>query len=141
MSEGRSKFARMTRDDRLLVMELLASGSSAEEAGRAVGCTGRSVHRLLVALGGVKARQRPRSLLRLSLEDREEIRVGLRVGDSFAQIARSIGRSASTVSREVANNGGRRRYRAVAADGAACRRALRPKPAKLATIPALRVRV
>jgi transposase, IS30 family len=141
MSEGRSKFARMTRDDRLLVLELLASGSSAEEAGRAVGCTGRSVHRLLVALGGVKARQRPRSLLRLSLEDREEIRVGRRVGDSFAQIARSIGRSASTVSREVANNGGRRRYRAVAADGAACRRALRPKPAKLATIPALRVRV
>ena len=141
MSEGRSKFARMTRDDRLLVIELLASGSSAEEAGRAVGCTGRSVHRLLVALGGVKARQRPRSLLRLSLEDREEIRVGLGVGDSFAQIARSIGRSASTVSREVANNGGRRRYRAVAADGAACRRALRPKPAKLATIAALRVRV
>jgi transposase, IS30 family len=139
MSEGRSKFARMTRDDRLLVMELLACGSSAEEAGRAVGCTGRSVHRLLVALGGVKARQRPRSLLRLSLEDREEIRVGL--GDSFAQIARSIGRSASTVSREVANNGGRRRYRAVAADGAACQRALRPKPAKLATIAALRVRV
>jgi IS30 family transposase len=141
MSEGRSKFARMTRDDRLLVMELLASGSSAEEAGRAVGCTGRSVHRLLVALGGVKARRRPRSLLRLSLEDREEIRVGLGVGDSFAQIARSIGRSASTVSREVANNGGRRRYRAVAADRAACRRALRPKPAKLATIGALRVRV
>ena len=65
MSEGRSKFVRMTRDDRLLVMELLASGSSAEEAGRAVGCSGRSVHRLLVALGGVKARQRPRSLLRL----------------------------------------------------------------------------
>ena len=123
MSGGRSKFARMTRDDRLLVMELLASGSSAEEAGRAVGCTGRSVHRLLVALGGVKARQRPRSLLRLSLEDREEIRVGLGVGDSFAQIARSIGRSASTVSREVANNGGRRRYRAAAADRAACRRA------------------
>ncbi len=141
MSEGRSKFARMTRDDRLLVMELLASGCSAEEAGRAVRCSGRSVHRLLVALGGMKARQRPRSLLRLSLEDREEIRVGLGAGDSFAQIARSIGRSASTVSREVANNGGRRRYRAVAADGAACRRALRPKPAKLATIPALGVRV
>ena len=87
MSEGRSKFARMTRDDRLLVMELLASGCSAEEAGRAVRCSGRSVHRLLVALGGMKARRRPRSLLRLSLEDREESRVGLGVGDSFAQIA------------------------------------------------------
>jgi IS30 family transposase len=45
------------------------------------------------------------------------------------------------VSREVNNNGGRRRYRAVAADGAAYRRALRPKAAKLATLPALRARV
>jgi IS30 family transposase len=131
----------MTRDDRLLVLEMLASGSSAEEAGRAVGCTARSVGRLLAALGGVKARRRPRSSLRLSLEDREEIRVGLQAGDSFAQIARSIGRSASTVSREVNHNGGRRRYRAVAADGAAYRRALRPKPAKLATVPALRALV
>jgi transposase, IS30 family len=141
MSEGRSKFARMTRDDRLLVLEMLASGSSPDEAGRAVGCTGRSVRRLLVALGGVKARRRPRSLLRLSLEDREEIRVGLGAGDSFAQIARAIGRSASTVCREVNHNGGRQRYRAVAADGAAYRRALRPKPAKLATMPVLRARV
>jgi IS30 family transposase len=131
----------MRHVDRLLVLQLLSSGVSADEAGRAVGCTGRSVRRLLVALGGVKARTRPRSALRLSLEDREEIRVGLQAGDSLAQIARSIGRSASTVSREVNNNGGRRRYRAVAADGAAYRRALRPKPAKLATNPALRARV
>ncbi len=141
MSEGRSKFARMRRDDRLLVLEMLASGSSPGEAGLAVGCTGRSVNRLLAALGGVRARRRPRSVLRLSLEDREEIRVGVQAGDSFALIARSIGRSASTVSREVNHNGGRRRYRAVAADGAAYRRALRPKPAKLATSPALQARV
>jgi IS30 family transposase len=141
MSGGRSKFARMTCADRLLVMELVSSGVSAGEAGRAVGCTARSVNRLLVAVGGVKARTRPRSGLRLSLEDREEIRVGLQGGDSFARIARSIGRSASTVSREVNNNGGRQCYRAVAADGAAYRRALRPKPAKLATSPALRARV
>ena len=141
MSGRRSKFARMTYADRVLVLELLAGGASAEEAGRAVGCSGRSVRRLLVALGGLKTRTRPRSSLRLSLEDREEIRVGLQARDSFAQIARSIGRSASTVSREVNNNGGRKGYRAVRADGAAYRRALRPKPAKLATIPALRARV
>jgi len=131
----------MTYADRLVVLELLAAGRSAEEAGMAVGCTGRSVRRLLVALGGVKARIRPRSRLRLSFEDREEIRAGLQSGDCFARIARSIGRSASTVSREVNRNGGRTRYRAVAADGAAYRRALRPKPAKLAARPALRARV
>jgi transposase, IS30 family len=141
MSEGRSKFAHMTHADRLVVLELLAAGRSADEAGEVVGCTGRSVRRLVLALGGVKARKRPRSRLRLSLEDREEIRAGLQGGDSFARIARSIGRPASTVSREVNGNGGRARYRAVAADGAAYRRALRPKPAKLAARPMLRARV
>jgi transposase, IS30 family len=131
----------MTRADRLLVMELLSSGRSADEAGEAVGCTGRSVNRLVVALGGVRARTRPRSSLRLSLGEREEIRVGLQAGDSFAVIGRRIGRHASTVCREVNNNGGRRRYRAVAADGAAYRRALRPKPSKLAENRRLRRRV
>jgi CRP-like cAMP-binding protein len=32
VSEGRSKFARMTREDRLLVLELISSGASADEA-------------------------------------------------------------------------------------------------------------
>ena len=141
VSGGRSKFARMTRTDRQLVMALLSSGASAEEAAQAVGCTGRSVSRLVVALGGVRARQRERSLQRLSLEDREEIRAGLQAGASFAAIGRAIRRCPSTVSREVARNGGRARYRAVAADGAAFRRGLRPKPAKLAQNRRLRDRV
>jgi IS30 family transposase len=42
------------------------------------------------------------------------------------------------VSRELARNGGRHRYRAQAADAAAFRRAQRPKPAKLVTEPRLR---
>jgi transposase, IS30 family len=141
VSEGRSKFARMTREDRVLVMALISSGVSAGEAGAAVGCTARSVNRLVVALGGVRARKRPRSPKRLSLEDREEIRAGLQAGASFAAIARRVGRCPSTVSREVNRNGGRRRYRAVAADGAAYRRALRPKPCKLAHNARLRARV
>ena len=141
MSEQRSKFARMTREERSLVMALLSSGASAEEAGAAIGCSDRSVRRLVVRLGGVKARKRPRSPKRLSLEDREEIRAGLEAGASCAEISRRIGRCPSTVSREVANNGGRRRYRAVTADGAAYRRALRPKPSKLAANRRLRGRV
>jgi IS30 family transposase len=75
------------------------------------------------------------------LEDREEIRAGLVAGESFAVIARRIGRHPSTISREVNHNGGRRGYRAVAADGAAYRRALRPKACKLATNPRLRATV
>jgi IS30 family transposase len=52
-------------------------------------------------------------------------------GEPSRQIAARLGRAASTVSRELARNGGRHRYRAQAADAAAFRRALRPKPAKL----------
>jgi len=44
-------------------------------------------------------------------------------GDGFRAIAAAIGRSHSTVSREVRRNGGRERYRAHAADEAAWRRA------------------
>ena len=48
-----------------------------------------------------------------------------------------LGRSPSTVSREVAGNGGRRRYRAAVADQRRGRRATRPKACKLATNPVL----
>ena len=53
-------------------------------------------------------------------------------------IARSLGRSPSTVSREITRNGGVRRYRAAAADHRAWAEALRPKRCKLASYPALR---
>jgi IS30 family transposase len=46
-------------------------------------------------------------------------------------IARSLGRAASTVSREIRRNGGRVRYRATKADSRAWRHARRPKPCKL----------
>jgi IS30 family transposase len=53
-------------------------------------------------------------------------------------IAAGLGRSPSTVCREVNANGGRRAYRALRADRAAQRRALRPKAAKLARCRRLR---
>ena len=57
-----------------------------------------------------------RTRWRLSLEEREEIRVGLARGESLRSIARRLGRAASTVSREVGLNGGRERYVAVVAE-------------------------
>ena len=48
-------------------------------------------------------------------------------------MARLLGRSPSTVSREINRNGGTDRYRAVAADAQAWARARRPKRCKLAT--------
>jgi Helix-turn-helix domain len=47
-----------------------------------------------------------RSALRLSLAEREEISPGLARGESLRGVARPLGRSPSTVSREVARNGG-----------------------------------
>ena len=63
---------------------------------------------------------------------------GLAAGESYRAIARRLGRAHTTISREVARSGGPAHYRAAAADTAAWRRAERPKPALLATRPALR---
>jgi IS30 family transposase len=73
----------------------------------------------------------------LSFAEREEISRGLAAGRSLRAIAAGLGRSASTVSREVAAHGGRDRYRAAAADQRAWSQASRPKACKLATNPAL----
>jgi transposase, IS30 family len=80
----------------------------------------------------------------LSLAEREEIAVGLAQGLPCREIARRLGRAASTVSREIARNSpaqGPRRYRAVAAQVRAEERARRPKPAKLAVNGELRAAV
>jgi transposase, IS30 family len=67
----------------------------------------------------------------LSLAEREEIRVGLERGDKFTAIAAVIGRAVSTVSREVAANGGREAYQGWQAHQQAGRREWRPKASKL----------
>ena len=72
------------------------------------------------------------------MAEREEISRGVAAGEPCRQIAARLGRAPSTVSRELARNGGRGPYRAQAADAAAFRRAQRPKPAKLALQPRLR---
>ena len=76
--------------------------------------------------------------LRLSMGEREEISGGIAGGESFRSMALRLSRSASTVSREVAANGGRDRYRAVAAHRGSRRRAQRPKAMKLEECPRLR---
>ena len=68
---------------------------------------------------------------RLGLEEREEIGRGLVAGESFSAIAARLGRSVSTISREVEANGGRPHYRGVRAHIRAYERARRPKAAKL----------
>ena len=85
--------------------------------------------------GGIRSDPRRRWKLRLSLAEQEEISRGLAAGESLRAIAGGLGRAPSTVSREVAGNGGRAGYRALAADRAAWARAARPKQTKLARWP------
>jgi IS30 family transposase len=75
--------------------------------------------------------------VRLSLDEREEIALGIASGQSLTGIARGVGRPVSTVVREVPRNGGRGRYRAVVAERATRRRACRPKDRRLAVDRAL----
>jgi len=68
----------------------------------------------------------------LSFSEREEIAVARAAGGSVRAIARWLGRSPATVSRELRRNADRRgEYRATAAHARAWERASRPKPAKL----------
>src|SRR5436309_1306206 len=71
---------------------------------------------------------------RLTTADRQQISAGLAQGLDYAGIARRLGRPTSTVSREVARNGGPGRYRADLAQLATSHRARR-KPRSLATSP------
>jgi IS30 family transposase len=90
-----------------------------------------SVRRILAATGGVRPYERQRSDRVLTLAEREKISCGIVAGHSMRSIAKSLGRAASTVSREINRNGGHRHYWASRADQAAWERAQRPKPCKL----------
>ena len=106
-------------------------GESLSDIGRALDKHAGSIFGVLMIKGGIyrSPRQRPRRALTLS--EREEISRGIAAMKSIHAMALSIGRSPSTVSREIARNGGRGRYRAVEADARAWDRACRPKRCKL----------
>lgn len=106
-------------------------GESVNEIGRAFDRFHSSAWRILSEAGGIRPVERRRSRLALTLAEREEISRGLVAGLSVRSIAGSLGRAASTVSREITRNGGRRRYRAAKADKRAWDQALRPKLCKL----------
>jgi transposase, IS30 family len=107
-------------------------GESLKEIGRAFGKPSSSIHFQVAPHGGIRPAPRRRSRLSLTLLEREEISRGLAAHQSARSIARMLGRSASTVSRELCRNGGYDCYRAALADAKAWDRARRPKRCKLA---------
>jgi len=115
----------------------LRAGHAAKPTARQLGLSTSTVRAYLLRCGGIRPDPRCRSPRRLSVEEREEISRGLAAGMSLRAIAVQSGRVVSTISREVAVNDGRSRYRASRADQMAWSRASRPKACKLADNPAL----
>jgi IS30 family transposase len=113
-------------------------GESLKAIGRAFGKPSSSIYFQVSPYGGIRPAPRRRSRLALTLAEREEISRGIAVHRSARSMAGLLGRSPSTVSREISRNGGYDGYRATLADDKAWARARRPKRCKLATKPWLR---
>ena len=119
--------------ERRRARELWGQGWTLQAIGSELGCSKLSVRRVIrwrQEAGWARADWSPGGN-RLGLDDREEISRGLAYGHSYAAIARGMGRSVSTISREVAANGGRGGYRAAVAHRRAFERARRPKATRL----------
>ena len=113
-------------------------GELLKAIGRAFGKPSSSIYFQLAPHGGIRPAPRRRSRLALTLAEREEISRGIAAYQSTRSMARLLGHSPSTVSREISRNGGYDRYRAALADEKAWVRARRPKRCKLANSPRLR---
>jgi IS30 family transposase len=140
-SPGRPPVAR--REHRQRFWEAIAGGLSSEESGVAAGVSPAVGTRWFREGGGMPTvSPAPLSSRFLSFVEREEIAVLHAQGYGVRETARRLGRSPSTVSRELRRNaatrGGGLQYRATTAQWHADRRARRPKVAKLAANGALR---
>ena len=130
MTQG--KYVELSVAQRTDVWRRWKAGESLHRIGRAVDRPHTSIHCLLSHHGGIVPAVRRRSVLSLTVVEREDISRGLASGSSIRDIAKDLERAASTVSREVARHGGRPEYRAQEADQRAWNSALRPKRCLLA---------
>ena len=138
------------REERRRFWAGIAAGLSSEDAAIGVGVPQAVGTRWFRKAGGMPPAMfgrsaKPLSGRYLSLAEREELAILRAQGTGIREMARRVGRSASTVSRELRRNAATRsgglEYRATVAQWHAERAAWRPKPAKLAANAALRTYV
>ena len=121
-----------TETDKALMWDRWQQGETLHAIARLFDRYHHSARRILAETGGIRPPPRRRSRLALSGSEREEISRSIVAGHSIRSIARTLGRSPCTISRELRRNGERQQYRAGRADQAAWARARRPKRCKLA---------
>jgi IS30 family transposase len=138
MAMRRGYFRGFTAAEKAELWDRWQRGESLKAIGRAFGKPSSSIHFQLAPHGGIRPAPRRRSSLALTLWEREEISRAIAADQSTRSIAKLLGRSPSTVSREISRNGGYDRYRAALADAQAWDRARRPKRCKLANNARLR---
>ena len=126
-----------TETDKATMWDRWQKGESLNSIARHFGRSHSSIQGVFARTGGIRPPQRRRSRRALTMAEREEISRDVVAGHSLRTIASSLGRAASTVSREINRNGGRREYRANKADKAAWGRAHRAKTCKLKQNPKL----
>jgi IS30 family transposase len=131
----------VTEAEKAEIWDRRRKGESLSSIARHLDRGGETIRRYMLVTGGVRPRLRTRSRRELTLMEREEISRGLAAEHSCHAIARRIQRAPSSVSREVARNGGRVGYRAAEAEQASLQRSRRPKASKLALCPRLRAEV
>jgi IS30 family transposase len=120
-----------TETDKALMWDRWQKGESLQSIAQLFNRNHSSIAKILSRTGGIKPPKRIRSEFALSLSEREDISRGIVAGHSIRSIAVLLGRSPSTVSREINRNGGLQCYRAVEAEQSAWDKAQRPKICKL----------
>lgn len=133
-----SVYGAMTAERKSRIWELWRKGTPMSPIARDIAKPPATVFSYLLYHGGISPRTRTRRAECLSAEERESISRGLASGTSYRAIGRELGRSASTISREVSRNGGPGKYRAYDAEKQFLKRGRRPKPYLLTSEPELR---
>jgi IS30 family transposase len=145
---GRPKAVR--RDDERAFWVSIAVGRSSEDAAVGAGVAQAVGTRWFRESGGMPPStlapsSKPVSGRYLSFIEREELAILYSQGGGVREMARQLGRSASTISRELRRNAakhsGGSEYRATTAQWHAERASRRPKPAKLMVNPTLQAYV
>lgn len=100
------KSGPMNEHKKTIIWDKWERDHSMGEISRAIDKAPATVFSYLQYHGGIQPYKRVKTCLTLSLLEREEISRGLAADQSIRSIAKTLNRSASTISREVQKNGG-----------------------------------